>query len=461
MRYSTPSEGTPAKSPHPYIEDGHAIEFVGAFESTYLPLHDVDVMETTRHDRRWRDDLELLRSTGVTCLRYPVRWHRVEASDGELDWSETDRVFSYMREAGLKPIVDLVHHTSYPSWLGGFDDPLFGAAFVRYCEAFAARYPWVEEYTLFNEPFATLFLSGHEGVWPPYGTTLAQLVQLFRNVMPAVARASRSLADLLPEARHVYVDTCESHAGTGIGSTYAAMANDRRHFLLDLFLGRPIDPSRPFARQVEAAGGSDLFDMEPGRIDVLGLDYYAHSEWWFDDHTAIAPSPRPAGLSSLILEYHRRYPELDLILSETNIRGFASDRATWLKYTLEQCENAMQAGAPLTRYCWFPFIDSMDWDSLLARPDGHVDPVGVYWIDDAFERRSSSMSRSYALAARGAKSCELPAYRFQPPVDAWIAGLMPQMSHWEWQDPPPREVSAFRPHAREVSTEGVLDGSTA
>ena len=99
-----------------------------------------------------------------------MRWHRVEAVCGRFDWRATDRLMHGLRHAGLRPIVDLLHHTSYPRWLdGGFADPRFGPAFVRYCEAFARRYPWVEEYTVMNEPFATLFLAGHEGIWPPTG----------------------------------------------------------------------------------------------------------------------------------------------------------------------------------------------------------------------------------------------------------------------------------------------------
>ncbi len=41
---------------------------IGAFESTYLPGHGVDVVETTGHDRLWRDDVEwVLRS--MRCHR--------------------------------------------------------------------------------------------------------------------------------------------------------------------------------------------------------------------------------------------------------------------------------------------------------------------------------------------------------------------------------------------------------
>ncbi len=93
------------------------IEFIGAFESTYMPQHDVDIVETSGHAERWREDLLLLRSTGVRRLRYPIRWHRIEPAPGERHWEATDRVLGFMREAGMAPIVDLVHHTSYPRWL--------------------------------------------------------------------------------------------------------------------------------------------------------------------------------------------------------------------------------------------------------------------------------------------------------------------------------------------------------
>ena len=421
------------------------LEFVGAFESTYMPAADVDVTETTGHDVRWRDDLELLASAGVRRLRYPVRWHRVERTPGIYDWRSTDDVFDHLRNSGLRPIVDLCHHTSYPRWLDHFADPAFGSAYLRFVEAFADRYPDVGEYTLFNEPFTTFLLCGQEGVWPPYLRGLRGMLRVAANVLPAVAEASRLLGDRLPHARHVHVEGCERHTSSRAGESMAAYANDRRFFFTDLFLGRPIDADRPFVADVLRAGGEHLLQMPPGRIDVLGLDYYAHNQWhWTGPHQGSPVSPAPVPLADVIVEYADRY-RLPVMLGETNIRGFASDRATWLKYTLEQCESARDAGVAVDGYCWFPFIDSCDWDSMLARCDGNVDPVGVYWLDADRNRRPSSMSRSYAMAAGGAPSGALPAYRLQPPVSEWLAGFTSHMDHWEWQPPPPAEVAVVAP----------------
>ena len=418
------------------------LEFIGAFESTYQPAFDVDILESTGHVERWREDLELLAGCGVRRLRYPIRWHRIEQSPGVYDWRFTDDVLGHMAERGFRPIVDLLHHTSYPAWLSGFTDPRFGPAFVDYVEAFARRYPEIGEYTLVNEPFTTVFLCGHEGLWAPHLTGMEGFLAVLRALLPATLAADEAYRAAAPGARHVWVDVAERHTWEGPGDAAAraaALANDRRFFLLDAYLGLPLDARRPFVRQLLEAGGEDLLRLPPGRIDVLGLDYYAHNQWHYKPGGAVRSSPVAAPLSKLILEYWNRY-RVPCILGETNIRGFPSDRATWLKYTLEQCEMARDAGVPLEGYCWFPFIDSADWASELLRCDRQIDPVGVYWLDEDLERRPSSMSRAYAAAAAGTPAAELPAYELQDPVNTWLAGWMPHMSHWTWVAPPTDET---------------------
>jgi len=417
------------------------IPFIGAFESTYQPAHDRDVLETTQHDVRWRDDLTLLASCHVKQLRYPLRWHRIEPAPGQFDWTHTDEVLGYMHDNGFEPTVDLLHHTSYPLWLGDFANPAFEAAFLRFVEAVAERYPWLPGYTVCNEPFTTFLLCGQEAVWPPHLRGLEGFVALANNVFPGVTRASRALRDLLPDAHHVHVEVAERHTWAGpAGEGFAEMANDRRFLLTDLFVGKPIDEMRPFVRDlVHTPGGDDLLSVEPGHVDVLGLDYYAHNQWhWSRPGQGTTVSPCPAPLADLITEYWDRY-RVPVVIGETNIRGFASDRASWLKYTLEQCEQALERSVDVRGYCWFPFIDSADWGSLLAECMGAIDPVGVFWLDEQYDRRPSSMSVSYAMAAAGVSARDLPAYRLRRPVADWLEGWLPHMAHWEWRLPPASE----------------------
>ena len=421
------------------------ITFIGAFESTYQPSHDRDVLETTEHDKRWRDDLRLMAASNVRQLRYPVRWHRIEVAPGEYDWSTTDDVLGTMHDEGFDPIVDLLHHTSYPIWLGDLSSPQFGPAFLGFVEAVAERYPWLRGYTVCNEPFTTFLLCGQLGLWPPHQQGLTGFAQLATNVFPAVTAAARALRDLLPQAEHWHVEVCERHSGSSeAGDEFAMMANDRRFLLTDLLVGRPIEADRPFVRELVAAGGEPLLLVEPGHVDVLGLDYYAHNQWeWAAPGKGSNTPPAPPPLADLIVEYADRY-RIPCWLGETNIRGFAADRATWLKYTLEQCELARAAGVDVRGYCWYPFIDSADWASLLLECVGAIDPVGVFWLDERLDRRPSSMSISYAMAAGGVPARELPAYIFRRPVSDWLAGWMPHMSAWDWRLPPAGETCSSR-----------------
>ncbi len=452
------------------------MEFIGAFESTYLPAFDVDVLESSGHVDRWRADLALLRAHGVTRLRYPVRWHRIEAAPGAYDWRHTDEVLAFLRDEGFEPILDLVHHTSYPRWMDwAFADPRFGPSYLAFCDAFARRYPWVREYTLFNEPFATLFLSGHDAIWPPYHRGIDGLVGLLRNVLPSVAEASRRLRELLPGARHVWVDSCEGHTAIDeAGAAFAATCNDRRFIAIDLMLGRAGDRDRPFVAELVGAGGADLLELEPGHVDVLGLDYYAHHEWCYGRAGSlrvidgpgrphdqalqgVTPAPNAQGLAALVGQYAAHLPGMPLVLGETNVAGSTFDRATFLKHTLEQCEQARAAGAPIDGFCWFGFLDSLDWVSLLSRCDRSIDPVGVIGLDEDLTRVESSMSRAYAAAAGGAPAADLPAYRLTEDTARWLGGLAPLMEHYDWREPPPDEVArhgrgrltALAPHDEE------------
>jgi beta-glucosidase/6-phospho-beta-glucosidase/beta-galactosidase len=427
------------------------IELLGSFESVYQPEFDVDVAENTGHVARWREDLEALRRFGVSTLRYPVRWHRIESEPGRYDWTETDRVLGWMHDNGMKPIADMVHHTSHPRWLeGGLADPRFGPALVRYCEAFAKRYPWVPGYTVFNEPFTTFFLCGSEAVFPPHLSGIEGFITLVRNVFPAVTEVCRMYRELLPEARHLNVETCERHtAARRAGEAYTRYANDRRFFMTDLMLGVNLDPDRPFVRHLVESGGEDLLDIQPGHIDLMGLDYYVHSQWQFwGNGLGAGSSPTPGRLDDLIVEYWQRY-QIPCVLGETNIRGYASDRASWFKYTLEHCENARDRGVPMEGYCWFPFVDSCDWVSLLRRADREIDPVGVLWLDNDLNRHESSMSKSFWMAAHGVPARDLPAYRFHKPVADWVRGYADQMAHWDWQEAPDEPVCTNAPEPDE------------
>ncbi len=422
------------------------MEFLTGFESTYMPDQDTDVLETTRHLEHFHHDLELVADSGIRALRYPVPWHRIEREPGVYDWRWMDAVMRSMGELGLDPIVDPIHHTSFPGWLGeGILDDRFVETYARFVMAFADRYPWVRRYTPFNEPMPTTLFCADQGIWKPYARHERHWLRAARNVAFAVARVSRFLKQGNPQIEIVHVDTCEAHHAMDEQSApWARYLNERRFLLHDLILGR-VSRKHRLHWFVEEHGlavedGISEEDLDwlaenPARIDVLGLDYYAHSEQQFHAQGSYIPSLAPYGFAEVARQYVE-YFNLPVMLTETNIRGYVSDRISWLKYMVEQAEQLVAQGVDWRGFCWFPFVDSTDWDSLLRCACNNLDPVGIYWLDEERSRHGSEMSELYAGLARGQISAaDIPAYAFQEPVSTELQGFMPQMQHWEWRQP--------------------------
>jgi beta-glucosidase/6-phospho-beta-glucosidase/beta-galactosidase len=421
------------------------LRFLSGFESTHIFGSGTDVLELTRHTEFVEEDLKLVRACGMDLLRYSAPWHSIEREPGVYDWSWMDRSMSSMREQGIAPILDPLHHTSFPEWLeGGFANRNFPRAYLKFCTALAERYPWVRHYTVINEPFVTTWFCGHEGTWYPFHTGANNFVPMILNVAEAISSVSRMLVKKMPDVCLVHVDAAEKHrALDGESAGHAAFHNEIRFIVPDLVLGK-IDENHPLYGYLRHHGASEKrlarLREKPARIDIMGLDYYSHCELEWCTKGRVYPNKAPEGLVPTALEYAERY-RLPLMLTETNIRGYVEDRISWLKFMVEQCEEIERRLKPLNLtfegFCWYPFIDSTDWCSLVREANGNVDPQGIFYLDkDCRRRNASELSQIFTALARGEiTSKDIPAYRFQAPLDHHLEAFLPMMSHWNWREP--------------------------
>src|SRR4051794_11417046 len=213
---------------------------VGAFESTKLSGSGTDILGTTRHIECWEADLQLLRSASITQLRYSVPWHRIECEPGTYDFTWLDGPMAYMQAIGMTPVLDPLHHISYPDWLDrGFADPDFPRAYERFVTKVAERYPWVNCYTVFNEPLPTTLFCGFTGWWHPYQASDDCFVRMALNVARAICLSSATLRKSNSQTKFVHVETCETHRSIDNKSEeWTRFANARRFLMHDLILGQ-------------------------------------------------------------------------------------------------------------------------------------------------------------------------------------------------------------------------------
>ncbi len=368
-------------------------------ESSWIPHLAVDQFEWTQHNRFWREDFErAAHDLGCKWLRYSIPWHRIETSPGQFDWSWSDERFEYARQLGLNLIVDLVHFGT-PTWLpDAFGDVDLPIAFERYSRAFGERYSGViRSICPINEPLITAFFCGDVGLWPPNGRGLIDYTKILSLVSQALSRSIRALRETMQDVEIVLCDALELASGDPIScqsnpellnrlAQDIVLRNNRRHVVLDLITGR-IDSEHQL-RPWLISNGLSQFDLNwfvrnPVEIDVIGLDYYEHSEMEIYASEQKLRQRVPGKLTGLfepVRHYWERY-QLPVMITETSCCGEDLRRAEWLAFTIRDIRKLREAGVPVIGYTWWPLVDHLDWDGALLHQIGKIHRVGIYSLE--------------------------------------------------------------------------------
>lgn len=389
-----------AQRPTPRAEK-NAFRWAVGIEGSFIPHLGIDQYEWTQHDRFWREDFALIaHDLGGRWVRYPIPWHEIEREPGVFDWSWADARFALAEELGLRLMVDLAHFGT-PAWLpDAFADPLFPEAIERFARAFGERYAGracLPTVCPVNEPLITALFCGDVGLWPPYGRGLDNYVTVLSRLAQGLVRGIRALRETMPGVEIVVCDSLEvamtrepeSSEKTSpflresLGADVARRLQ-RRHIVTDLVLGR-IDERHPLHGWMRRHGFPEFdlkwFARNRQAIDLIGLDYYQHTEVELYTtpegyYRQRIPDP-PVGLFRAAQDYWRRYG-LPLMITETSVAGGDDVKLDWLRRSVEDVRRLRAEGFPVVGYTWWPVIDHLDWDGAMLHQTGHIHPVGIY-----------------------------------------------------------------------------------
>lgn len=390
-------------------------------ECSTLPHLGVDQFAWTHHDRHWREDLKRAADTGATWLRYAIPWHWIESDRGRHDWSAADERIDAILEAGLEPMMDVMHFGT-PLWLRqAVGDVEFPEALEDFAGRMAERYrDKIRAWCPLNEPLVCALFGGDLGFWPPHSRKWRGYMPVLSRVAQATIRAIRAIRKAAPEASIVLCDAAETYQTRHEQLRgEVTLRNLRRFVLMDLITGR-VDSRHPLFEWLTGYGFSEL-DMEwlrthPQTPDVLGLDYYPHGDWqldWDNGRLRQRRADVPAGLRGVARAYYDRYG-LPMIVTETSIEGRPINREIWLDQLLDDAAELRASGVPLNGLVWWPLIDHLDWDAAMTHRVGKLHEVGLYKLvrqaDGALRRiETPLLSRFREDAAGGnARVGELP-----------------------------------------------------
>jgi beta-glucosidase len=356
-----------------------ATDFIwaGGIEDTFIPQtrphhRALDEYELMGHYDHWREDLALIRDSGMTAVRWGIPWYRVESQQGVFNWEWTDQVIPYMvEELGVTPIIDLMHY-GCPLWLKGeFANPNYPEAVATYAAAFVARYGHlVRWYTPLNEPLVNAMMCGRRGLWPPYLRGDRGYVRVMMAITTGIFRTVAAIRALQPDAVMVYVEAAGLSRAAHESLDAFAREDELQNFLcFDLLTGR-VTPEHPLFTWLVRNGVSTHllahFVHHPLTLDIMGLNFYP--QWstrqaYLNRRGQLAYrviEKQGSGFAEMLERYYRRY-NVPLMVTETSAFGSDSERADWLDASLVAIKQLRSQGVPVLGYTWFPLFTMIDW----------------------------------------------------------------------------------------------------
>lgn len=380
----------------------------GEEASDPLVLHEgeevrVDELAASGHLERMDDDLADVAGLGVSIWRYGMPWRLTETSPDTYDWTLWDRALEACERHGLTPVIDLCHF-GLPDHYTGFCEPDWVDGFVRYVDAFLARYPDPMLFTPVNEPMITASCSGYLGFWNDRRASRTDYGQALSHVVLANLEAiSRITADR--NGWWIGAEGFGCHvAATPDDQPAADQARALEQLVWDLHFG--VEPPVEIDGVAEALAGID--PAVRSRIDALAGPV-ALSDRVIAGHDIYPVSvnlhgqrEEPLSITERVQAYDRearawfeRYG-VPFWVAETSNLGLEVDEGSrWLAELTGVLDGMRDDELPARGICWYSRGDQFDWHTMLLAPVGDVTEVGLFDVD----RNPRPVAQAYAALA--------------------------------------------------------------
>ncbi|MBZ9759744.1 beta-glucosidase [Mesorhizobium sp. CA8] len=323
--------------------------FMAGFECSSHHRKDglrLDLVRATSHDIHAEDDYRRCSKLGLRTIRDGLRWHLIETAPGVYDWSNWKSMLDAASAAGVQVIWDIFHYGSPDHLDQGSEQMIqsyasFAAEAIRLHRAVTGKAAVV---CPINE--ISFFAWAVEvGYFPPAGPRKRGWFK--RHLVKAAVQGIRAMREADPECRFVWAEPLIHIA--------------------------PRDRTRQEVRRAERArqGQFEAYDMLMGRIepglggaedliDVIGLNFYPHNQWYLHGPTIPMGHHEYRALSEMLVEVARRYAK-PLYIAETGAEGSAGP--AWLHYVCDEVRTAISQGAPVEGICLYPITAYPGWDN--------------------------------------------------------------------------------------------------
>jgi len=388
------------------------------------------------HYHRMEEDLDLMAELGVDSYRFSIAWPRIQptgvgpANQAGLDFYS--RLLDGLLERKITPLVTL-YHWDLPQALedrGGWQARDTAYRFADYADLVAtALGDRVQTWATLNEPWCSAMLGYAEGVHAPglrsprAAITAAHHLNLAHGLgVQALRSRTTARVSVVLNIHQLYP---ASDSGEDLRALRIAQATGNWLYSDPMLAGRydelTLEAMTPHTDwEFLRDGDLDLIHQD---LDLVGLNYYfpstvraararasAPSAWvGAEDVEWLAPRPPltemgwpidPQGLTDVLADFHERYPDVDLIVSENGAampdrvtpdgHVHDSDRIDYLDGHVRAVHQAIEQGVPVKGYYLWSLMDNFEWSF------GFSKRFGVFRVDyDTCERTWKDSARWY------------------------------------------------------------------
>ena len=318
----------------------------------------LDLIRATSHDRHVASDYRQCADLGLRTLRDGLRWHLIETSPGRYDWSSWMPALEAAEELGLQIIWDLFHYGSpdcvdqaAPDFAERFTDFAIAALEVR--QSISGRPPSICPLNEIN------FLSWavDDGYFPRVGPKERGWFK--RQLVRAAIMSARAIKAQWPDSTIVWAEPLIHIAPHDRRKATVRAAEQNLQGMYEAYdwimgLAEP-----------ELGGDRSL-------VDVVGLNFYPHNEWYFEGPTIPMGHHEYRPLSDMLVDMAERYHK-PVFISETGAEG--SGRAAWLHYVCDEVRAAQGRGTDVRGICLYPVTAYPGWDNSRHCEAGLFSPV--------------------------------------------------------------------------------------
>ena len=306
----------------------------------------LDLIRATSHDKHVLGDYRQCAELGFATIRDGLRWHLIEKSPGQYDWSSWMPALEAAEQVGVEVIWDLFHYGSpdcIDETAADFPDRFaeFALAAVEVQQSVSDRPPLVCPVNEIN------FLSWavDEGYFPCAGSVEPGWFK--QQLVKSAVASVRAIKQRWPKSTIVWAEPLIHIAPQDRRRRTVRAAEQNLQGMYEAY-----DWLMGIARP--ELGG------DPSLVDVVGWNFYPHNQWYCEGPTIPMGHHEYRPLSDMLLEMTERYGK-PMFLAETGAEG--SGKASWLHYVCNEVRDAVDRGAAIHGLCWYPITAYPGWDN--------------------------------------------------------------------------------------------------